>query len=106
VVAAKAGVIEAVRPLLERADLGIDERSVERPSGSRVVADMSSALHKAVGDDHLDLVELLVEWGAHLDAYDAQGRTAFDSARDHERTDTNEFLQVREAMRVCCRVSA
>ncbi len=53
---------------------------------------LGTALHYAAKGGYVDRVELLLRWGANVDALDSNGRTPLEVAREHARADIVTIL--------------
>ena len=87
--AAEAGKLDMVRYLWEKG-ANVDEVGGDADDRS---AHAGSALHKAVGRGHADVVRLLLEKGADRNLEDRQGRTPLDLAEEKGREEIAEMLR-------------
>jgi acyl-CoA-binding domain-containing protein 6 len=88
--AAKIGDVDAIRSALARHD-DVDVDYVGRSD------DLWTPLHWACDGGHVDVVRVLVERGANVDAADVDGRTALHTACCCEHADIVELLLARSA---------
>ncbi|QIX00214.1 hypothetical protein AMS68_005731 [Peltaster fructicola] len=90
--AAEAGKKDAVTLLLHKG-FDINEIGVAHPQDPRTLADVGTALHKAVEHNHSDVVDILLRAGIDTSLKDGQGRTALELAQELKQEETVAKLE-------------